>query len=205
MSGKQVIYTMGPGGQQVATPLGQGTPLSGAVAAQAVTPGTTNRIVVLKTSSGGMTAISPQALSPAILEALKKQGVNLSNVKVVPPSSMPQQLSLASIVAKPTPAIPAMSMASTSEAETGHPQSEASEAAAALVSSMQEETVPAFTPAATTTGVQIHTIANPTSVATASLLSQGTSLLSQAQVTIIYFVLCDCVCIIDLDDFHVHD
>ena len=39
------------------------------------------RIVVLKNSSGGLQAVPSQTLSPAIVEALKKQGVNIANLK----------------------------------------------------------------------------------------------------------------------------
>lgn len=174
---KPMIYTMGsPGAQQAA-------------------PGTSQRIVVLKSSSGGLQAVSPAALTPAILEALKKQGVNVGALKgtfVVPQSSaggLSQPISLTSLLTKTaTAAATTTTTAVTAEPETTQ-SSEASEAAAALMSSMQEEgmpststqfqTIASTTPFQTTpTTIQFQTV--PSTVQFQSTSTSGvTSLLSQ--------------------------
>ena len=141
-----MIYTMGsPGAQQAAQ-------------------GTSQRIVVLKSSSGGLQAVNPAALTPAILEALKKQGVNVGALKgtfVVPQSSagaLSQPISLTSLLTKTaTAAATTTTTAVTAEPETTQ-SSEASEAAAALMSSMQEEGTPSTSTAAT----QFQTVASTT-------------------------------------------
>lgn len=132
-------------------------------------PGTNQRIVMLKSSTGGL-----QAVTPAILEALKKQGVNVGALKgtiVMPQSSAgghTQSISLTSLLAKTAATATTTTVAATSEPEATH-GSEASKAAADLMSSMQEDAVPSA-PAA----IQFQTV--PTTSHTQLLTSTPTSI-----------------------------
>nr|KAG5686372.1 hypothetical protein BaRGS_003373 [Batillaria attramentaria] len=103
------------------------------------------RIVVLKSGSGGLQAVNPTTVTPAVLEVLKKEGINIASLKgtlVVPGSgtstSQPSTLSLTSLLAKPLQASTTTTSTSVVTDTEGTQTTEASEAAAALVTTMQE-------------------------------------------------------------------
>ena len=99
------------------------------------------KVFILRSGSGGLQAISPHSLSPAVLDALQKQGVNVAQLKkavLVPQSSHSQSSSVTKVLTLPGH-VPRTADSGTADSLQS---TEASEAAAALMSCMEEETAP---------------------------------------------------------------
>lgn len=163
---KHLVYTVG-------------SPTAVATTATTATPvGCSQRVVVFKSGSGGLQAINASHLTPAVLDILKKEGINIATVR----STLLSQPSL-SVTQPVTSFLPRsmlsatslLSNASTNAGSTGMEAtqtSEASEAAAALMSSMEEVET---TESSTTSNVQMAQDKSDLDPATNILLPTATS------------------------------